>query len=122
MLADIVVDFDGALPGMGVISDFAFVSDDNRNILVLGASTDNEVALVDLNDNFRLVKLGLTTAAESTGGRSRHIEWAVGTNYVWVTGGDANQLYVIEIPSAKKSTVRNSPRRSTASRPVTLCL
>lgn len=62
--------------------------------------TDNDLVLVDMSD-FSTRKLALTSAAESTGGQDRHIEcWAVGTNYVWVTGGDANEMYIVELPSA----------------------
>ena len=45
-------------------------------------------------------KLALTNALESTGGNERQLEWAVGTNYVWVTGGDATEVYVVEIPTS----------------------
>ena len=83
-----------------MVSDFAFVNNNNRNILVLGANTDNSIVLVDLNDpNFRTVKLSLTEAEESTGGSSRKLEWAVGTNYVWVNGGETMEIYIIDIPS-----------------------
>merc|ERR1719491_2618658 len=45
-------------------------------------------------------KLSLTGAEESTGGGTRDVEWAVGTNYVWVEGSATNEHYVIEIPGA----------------------
>lgn len=100
VLTDIPVNFQGGTPGRTVVSDFAFVNNKNRNILVLGASTDNDIVLVDLNDpNFRTVKLSLTEAEESTGGSSRKLEWAVGTNYVWVNGGESVEVYIIDIPS-----------------------
>lgn len=100
-MKDIPVDFQGGLPGQIVVSDFAFVTDDSRNILVLGASTDNNLVLVDMNDNsFRMRKLALTNDAESTGGNDRRIEWVVGTNYVWVSGGEAEELYIVELPNS----------------------
>ena len=99
VLTEIPVGFKG-LPGTVVITDFAFVSDENRSILVLCANSDNDIVLVDMNDpNYRMTKLALTDAAESTGGRERFLEWAVGTNYIWVTGGEVSELYVVALPS-----------------------
>merc|ERR1712157_48780 len=38
----------------------------------------------------------LTGAEESTWG-SRRLEWAVGSNYVWVDGSEATEVYVVEV-------------------------
>ena len=90
-----------------VITDFAWVMDENRKILVLGSSTDNHLVLVDLNDpNFRMTKLQLTNAAEPNAGRERQIEWAHETNYVWVNGGGADELHVVELPSSNIDDAR----------------
>jgi len=107
LIYDIPVDFKGGSPGRSVISDMAFVQDDRRDILVIGASTDNDVVIVDLNNKeFPHVKLSLTTTEESTGGTSRKLEWAVGTNYVWVNGGETKEVYVIELPDANINNAR----------------
>jgi len=37
--------------------------------------------------------------AESTGGSSRNLEWAVDTDYVWVDGAESEEQYIIKIPS-----------------------
>jgi len=100
LLADVPLDFAPGSPRKSVIADFAFVTDDTRNILVIGSSTDNDIVLIDLNNNFRTRKLSLTNAVESTGTGKRSIEWAVGTNYVWVDGVATNEVYIIEIPGA----------------------
>jgi len=106
ILTDIQVDFVGGTPGRTVVSDFAFVNNNGRDILVLGASTDNHLVIVDLMDPaYRAVKLPLTDAEESTGGSSRKLEWAVDTNYVWVNGGESMEVYVIEIPEGIDSAV-----------------
>lgn len=90
-----------------MVSDFAFVTDDSRNILVLGASTDNNLVLVDMRDNsFRMRKLALTSDAESTGGNDRRIEWVAGTNYVWVSGGEAEELYIVELPTSSINSAK----------------
>lgn len=76
-------------------------------MLVLAATTDNDLALVDMNDDtFPVHKLAVSAAADSTAGSSRHVEWAAGTNYVWVTGGDAQELYIIEFPTASIADAR----------------
>merc|ERR1712194_168784 len=81
-----------------VVSDFAFVTDETRNILILGASTDNDLVLVDLNDDYKTTKITLSEASETTGGSRRNIEWAVGSNFVWVDGGGTQEQYIIELP------------------------
>jgi len=95
---DIPVDFEGGLPTKTVVSDFAFVTDETRNILILGASTDNDLVLVDLNDDYKTTKITLSEASETTGGSRRNIEWAVGSNFVWVDGGGTQEQYIIELP------------------------
>jgi hypothetical protein len=107
LIYDIPCNFKGGSPGRSVISDMAFVQDDRREILVIGASTDNDLVIVDLgNAEFPHVKLSLTDATESTGGTSRKLEWAVGTNYVWVNGGETKEVYVIELPDADINNAR----------------
>mmetsp|Transcript_9349 Transcript_9349/g.10873 ORF Transcript_9349/g.10873 Transcript_9349/m.10873 type:complete len:587 (-) Transcript_9349:155-1915(-) len=98
---DVMVDFTGGTPGKIVISDFAFVQDENRDILVLGASTDNNIVLIDLrSDSMTTRKIDLAPGvAESTGGSSRNLEWAVDTDYVWVDGAESEEQYIIKIPS-----------------------
>lgn len=96
-IRDIPVDFMGGTPGKTVVSDVAFIQDENREILVIGASTDNNIVLVDLT-TFVTRKLDLSPGViESTGGSTRNIEWAIGTDYVWVNGGEAQEAYVIKI-------------------------
>ncbi len=103
VVRDVNVGFANAAENAGkiVISDFAFVNDAGRDFLVLAASTDNEIAIVDLGtSSFNMVKLNLSPGTEeSTGGGSRKVEWAVGTNYVWVDGGESKEQYIIEIGS-----------------------
>merc|ERR1740124_1888340 len=108
VMHDVPTSFKGGSPGSIVVSDYAFVQDGEKNILVLGASTDNDVVIVDLNDspNFRMRKLTLTTELESTGDSSRKLEWAVGTNFVWVSGGASEQQYVLEVPDVNIDNVK----------------
>jgi len=77
---DIQTDFQGGTPGCTVLSDYAFIQDETRNILILAASTNNNVLVVDLDDNYHMRKFALTSDAESSGGSKRTVEWAVGSN------------------------------------------
>ena len=82
-----------------VIADFAFVTG-GRNILVLAAHTDNDVVLVDMDANFRTRKINVApSATESTAASSgsRQVEWAIDTDYVWVSGGATEEQYIIHI-------------------------
>jgi len=105
VVRDVAVDFKGGSPGKTVVSDVAFIQDGDREILIVGANTDNYVVLVDLNsDSFETQKLNISPmAAESTGGGERAVEWAVGTDYVWVDGGEAEEVYILKIPQGIKS-------------------
>lgn len=102
-IRDIPMDFEGGTPGKTVVSDVAFIQDENREILIVGASTDNNVVLVNLK-TFSTHKLNLVPGvAESTGGGARNMEWAVGTDYVWVNGGESMEAYVLKITGEIKS-------------------
>jgi hypothetical protein len=93
---DIPMDFSSVAPGREATADFAFVQWKNHNILALSSSGDSEVALVDLSESPPKVrKLQLSTATEGTGGSN--VEWAYGTNYLWVAGNDADEAYVIRL-------------------------
>jgi len=95
---DIPLNFQGGTPGKMVIADFAYVSD--RGILVLAASTDNDIVLVDFEANFATARLNLSPGANVTAGGFRQVEWARGTNYVWVDGSEMSEHYIIDIPNS----------------------
>mmetsp|Transcript_21844 Transcript_21844/g.35528 ORF Transcript_21844/g.35528 Transcript_21844/m.35528 type:complete len:196 (-) Transcript_21844:184-771(-) len=99
------MDFEGGTPGKTAISDVAFVQDETREILIVGASTDNHVVLVDLK-TFETRKLNVAPGvAESTGGGSRKLEWAIGTDYVWVNGGESKEAYILKITGGIETAV-----------------
>jgi len=102
---DVAMTFEGGTPGKTAISDVAFVQDETREILIVGASTDNHVVLVDLK-TFSTRKLNVAPGvAESTGGGSRKLEWAVGTDYVWVNGGESKEAYILKITGGIETAV-----------------
>jgi len=104
-IRDVAVDFEGGTPGKTVISDVAFVENKDREILVVGASTDNNIVLIDL-DTFETRKLNLSPdVVESTGGGSRNLEWAVDTDYVWIDGSESEEIYILNIPDGIDSAV-----------------
>lgn len=97
-IVDIAMNFQGGSAGKQAISDVAFIQDGKREILVVSSNTDNNIALVDL-DTFESRKLDLAPGViESTGGGARQVEWAVGTDYVWINGGEADEVYVVKVP------------------------
>jgi len=96
---DVLVDFEGGRPGTLNVNDFAFMNKDGKTIMVVGSKTDNNVALVDMDASPPFIrKIRLTQAEESTGGGNRQVEWAHGTDYVWINGGETDEAYVIEVP------------------------
>lgn len=104
-IRDVAMDFEGGNPGKTVVSDVAFVQDATREILIVGASTDNHIVLVDL-ETFQTRKLNVAPGVvESTGGQSRNLEWAVGTDYVWINGGESQEAYILQISGGIESAV-----------------
>jgi len=99
-LVDVPVDFQGGLPTRTVISDAAFMELNGKTIVVVGASSDNDIVLVDLSvDPPVMEKIAVSTAEESTSaGASRQLEWAIGTEYVWVNGADTSETYLVQVP------------------------
>jgi len=99
-LVDVPVDFQGGLPTRSVISDAAFMELNGKTIVVVGASSDNDIVLVDLSvDPPVMEKIAVSTAEESTSaGASRQLEWAIGTEYVWVNGADTSETYLVQVP------------------------
>lgn len=87
----------------------AFIEDGSRNFIVIAGWGNNEVAIVDIDDNFRMRKISLSNNPESTATGQRNVEWAVGTNYVWIDGPEAAEIYIVEvgatIDSSRVSTV-----------------
>mmetsp|Transcript_33212 Transcript_33212/g.79330 ORF Transcript_33212/g.79330 Transcript_33212/m.79330 type:complete len:457 (-) Transcript_33212:675-2045(-) len=85
--ADIPVDFQGGTPGKQAISDLAWVQDGSRNFIVVASNVDNSLVVADMDDGYRMVKIPLSNNEEATAAGNRQVEWAIGTNYVWVNGG-----------------------------------
>jgi hypothetical protein len=114
-VADVAVDFEGGAKGKSAVQDVAFVQDGNREILIVGSKDDNNIVLVDLK-TFTTRKLNLAPGvAESTGGGTRYMEWAVGTEYVWVNGGEAKEAYVIKITGGIDTAVLHRTLTNVAS-------
>lgn len=102
-IRDVAVDFEGGVPGKTVVSDVAFVQDKNRELLIVGASTDNNIVLIDLK-TFATSKINVAPGVvESTGGGARNLEWAIGTDYVWINGGESKEAYILKIPEGIES-------------------
>lgn len=96
---DVAMDFENVPPAREAISDFAFVQWKNHNLLALASGYDNELALIDLGVNSPTVtKLKLSNSMSPTGGNGgRMVEWAYGTDYLWVDASDAEEAYIIRL-------------------------
>jgi len=101
--ADLVLGFNttGVMDD-NVYEDFAFVGD----IAVFGSSTENKLAIVDFSTDPPVTsKITLTDKAKEDGfWERRQVEWAVGTDYVWVEGSEYEEIYVVDI--VKKMVVK----------------
>ena len=79
-----------------VAKDFAFVYKDGKTWVVFPSGTEHKVAIVELsngdltNDN---VKVSYVTFNND----EFVVEWAVGTDYVWVTDGSLEEVYIIDV-------------------------
>jgi hypothetical protein len=83
-----------------VYSDFAFVEQDGKDIIVFVSGTENRAAIVDITGGAGSIKTSYIMLAEgeSTSRRlRRQIEWAVGTPYVWIDGTGNQEIYVIDV-------------------------
>lgn len=100
--ADIPVNFGGDY-GRETVSDIAFIRDDNRNFLVIAGWGNNEVVIVDIDADFRMHKLRLSDNPEPTADGQRNVEWAVGSDYVWIGGPQAGEIYIVKIDDTIES-------------------
>ena len=87
----------GGTWGSQVVTDVAFLRDSVRNFLLIAGNVDNHLVVVDMDDGFKLRKVSLSTNPEATAAGNRQVEWAVGSDYVWVNGGQMEEMYVVEI-------------------------
>lgn len=89
-----------------VYNDFAFVEKDDKKIVVFASSTENKISIVDLTGTAPTQSIvTFSDAVETSSYRNRRqVEWAAGTDYVWVDGTEANEVYVIDIEQKKVVT------------------
>jgi len=98
--ADLVLGFNtSGVMDDNVYNDFAFVKKGERDIAVFGSSTENKLALVDFSTTPPTTsKITLTDKPKEDGfSERRQVEWAVGTDYVWVEGSEYDEVYVVDI-------------------------
>jgi hypothetical protein len=96
-----------------VSKDFAFIYKNGKTKVVFPSGTEHRVAIVDIPETGDIrdgnVKIDYVTfntdefiQGRAPHGRYRRIEWAVGTDYVWVNDGSLEEIYVIDV---EKKTV-----------------
>jgi len=93
---DLPVNFQNVPPGMEAANDFAFVEWKDHNILAITSAQDSHIVLADLDKMPPTVhRLQLSSSSEPTGGST--IEWARGSNYLWVGSNSADQVYIVRL-------------------------
>jgi hypothetical protein len=96
------VAFDIPLGFNHTMRDFLLIEDDNRKIVMMASNEKNVLHMANLNEVNPEVHTFTFKEGENTGNR-RQLEWAEGTDYVWISGraGDdtaMHETYVIKIP------------------------
>lgn len=75
------------------------------NLFVVSSSSDYKVAIVDMDSpNYDVSYVMLKDVPYEGRRYSRQVEWAEGTQYVWIGGRQDDEAYVIDIES--KTLVR----------------
>jgi hypothetical protein len=96
---DIKLDFNTtSVEDDAVFNDFAFIQDGEREMIVLASGNENKLVLIDpKSSNPSTSYISFRDGDISADGTRRQVEWAVGTNYVWVDGADASEVYIIDV-------------------------
>lgn len=90
-----------------VARDFAFVYKEGMTSVVFPSGTEHKVAIVEIPDGFvsnEDIKINyvVLNTDEFVRGRAPHgmfrrVEWAVGTDYVWVTDSTLDYIYIVDV-------------------------
>ena len=85
-----------------VYDDFAFIERADMNLFVLASSNEHKVAIVDLSGSSPTTSYVTFKDGPVEGRlRTRQVEWAEGTHYVWVSDREQNEVYVVDIVDKK---------------------
>jgi hypothetical protein len=86
-----------------VALDFAFVEKDGKTLLIVPSGTSHKIAIVDLTKGGVEYETRYVTfndeefiKGRAPHGRYRQVEWAVDSDYVWVTDSSLDEIYVID--------------------------
>jgi hypothetical protein len=96
------VAFDIPLGFNHTMRDFLLIEDNDRKIVIMASNEQNVLHMANLNEVNPEVHSFTFKEGETTGDR-RQLEWAEGTDYVWISGRASDDVamhetYVIEIP------------------------
>ena len=74
---------------------------DDKTLVIFPAGTEHRIAIVDITSSPMKTSYVTFNKDEfipggAPHGRYRRIEWAIGTNYVWVTDSALDEVYVID--------------------------
>jgi pectate lyase len=71
------------------------------NLFVLSSSSDYQVAIVDLDNDFDVSYINLKDIPYDGRAYSRQVEWVEDSNYVWIGGRQDDEAYVIDLSTKK---------------------
>jgi hypothetical protein len=71
------------------------------NLFVLSSSSDYQVAIVDMDNDFDVSYVNLKDIPYDGRAYSRQVEWVEGSNYVWIGGRQDDEAYVIDLSTKK---------------------
>lgn len=88
-----------------VYSDLAFINHKGKDLLILSSAAENKVAIIDMSKSQPEASYVMLRPGAFEGRvRSRQLEWAVDTDYVWISGRSYKEIYVVDF--MKKELVR----------------
>lgn len=96
----------------GVYSDFVWIQTADMNCFIVASSNDYKVALINM-DTLDVDYVMLKDIPYEGRARSRQVEWAEGTKYVWIGGREQDEVDVIDIEAMKvvKTFTEVDPRK-----------
>jgi len=98
--ADLELGFDNVdLEDEDIFNDYAFIERGGKSFIIFVAGTENKMAIVDMTTSVPEVDYLTLSQGNLTSYRERRqVEWAVGTDYVWVDGtaAEPHEIYVVD--------------------------
>lgn len=109
-MIDVELDFNrSGYEDKSVSMDFAFVNRDDKTWVIFPSGTEHKMAIVGITSDTADTKYITFNdddfiPGKAPHGRYRRIEWAIGTDYVWVTDSSLDETYVVDFVTGEVVT------------------